>query len=122
MISTDEDAVICDFAEVYHIYDYRSLPVTYAATLACGLRDGSRTAMAMSGMKHSIELAVSAMSLDYLALLWWAKTEDGQNNRNKPKSVFNMLFGEPERKEIQTFVDGDDFMRRWNSIAKKNEA
>ena len=41
MIATDEDALICDFAETYHIYDYRSLDVEYAATLAYGLRDDS---------------------------------------------------------------------------------
>ena len=42
MIDLDEDALICDFAETYHIYDYRSLPASMAATLAVGLRDDSR--------------------------------------------------------------------------------
>ncbi len=42
MIDLDEDALICDFAETYHIYDYRSLPVCLAATFAVGLRDDSR--------------------------------------------------------------------------------
>lgn len=34
MLNLSEDALICDFAETYHIYDYRSLPLRLVATLA----------------------------------------------------------------------------------------
>ena len=51
MVALDEDALICDFAETYHIYDYRRLPVEYAATLAYGLRENSRIRMVQSGLK-----------------------------------------------------------------------
>lgn len=47
MINTDEDALICDFAETYHIYDYRSLPLHMAGIFACGLRPDSRIGMAI---------------------------------------------------------------------------
>ena len=32
MIKTDEDALICDLAETYQIYDYKSLPAYMVAT------------------------------------------------------------------------------------------
>ena len=42
MMALDEDALICDFAETYHIYNIYGMPVQYIATLAIGLRDDSR--------------------------------------------------------------------------------
>ena len=48
MINLSEYALICDFAETYHIFDYRSLPVKLAATLSAGLRDDSRSKMIMA--------------------------------------------------------------------------
>lgn len=42
MILTDEDALICDFAETYNVLDYRALPLRTAATLASGLRADAR--------------------------------------------------------------------------------
>ena len=43
MLAADEDAVICDFAEVYHVLDLRALAPPLAATLAAGLPPDSRT-------------------------------------------------------------------------------
>lgn len=45
MLSTDREAVICDMAETYGVFDYKTLPVPLLATLACGLRDNSRIKM-----------------------------------------------------------------------------
>ena len=42
MISRHEDDLICDMAEVYHIYDMRALPLRKLAVLACGLSADSR--------------------------------------------------------------------------------
>lgn len=50
MMATDEDALICDFAETYHIYDYRQLKPSYAATLAAGLREDSRIRTILGGL------------------------------------------------------------------------
>ena len=36
MIKTDEDALICDLAETYQIYDYKSLPAYMVATFSVG--------------------------------------------------------------------------------------
>ena len=42
MIATDEDSLICDLAQYYHVFDYRSMTVEFIATLAAGLPEDSR--------------------------------------------------------------------------------
>ena len=69
MIETDESALICDFAETYHIYDYRALPVSYAATLAYGLRSDSRIRLKLGEVKEEVPCFISAAkAADCLAL------------------------------------------------------
>lgn len=91
MINRDENALICDFAETYHIFDYKSLPVRLSATLAAGLPAGSRIMRALSGQKFSPEIMLLANIADSLNLLVWFKTKDGKNNRNRPKSILREL-------------------------------
>ena len=38
MMALDEDALVCDLAETYHIFDMYELPCLKVATLAKGLR------------------------------------------------------------------------------------
>lgn len=111
MILTDEDALICDFAEYYHIYNYRALPVNYAATLACGLGKESRIREALFGRNYDTDTLLLAAAVDNLRLLWWAKTQDGQNGRNVPISVLSLLLGEENETEddVIKFESGDDF-------------
>jgi hypothetical protein len=52
MLSTDRDALICDMAETYHVYDMRALPTKTVATLACGLREDSRIKLKMAGVDY----------------------------------------------------------------------
>lgn len=51
MISTDRGSLICDLAETYGVFDYRSLPVRTVATLSVGLREDSRIKTKMRGGK-----------------------------------------------------------------------
>lgn len=37
---------------------------------------------------HSLANRLAGAQADALNLLWWAKTKDGEKNRNRPKSVF----------------------------------
>ena len=80
MLATDKDALICDLAETYHIYDYRSLPVQQVAIFCIGLRENSRIKRKLSGNRCSTEILLLASAVDYLALLFWAQTKDGQNS------------------------------------------
>ena len=93
MVAADEDALVCDFAETYHIYDWRGLPARYAAVLACGFRDDSRIMMAMRKQKISTEMMHNAAKVDALNLLVWMQTKDGAKNRNRPQSIMAHLSG-----------------------------
>lgn len=68
MISTDEEALICDFAQVYHIYDYQSLPADYVGTLAVGLPDNSRIKRKLAGLQVSLETLLLSIIADKLSL------------------------------------------------------
>lgn len=119
MISADEDALICDFAETYHVYDYKALPVSYAAALACGLGPDSRIKMAISGTKIPTDVALQAAIIDRLSLMLWMQTEDGAKGRNRPKSLLDELTREKQENQVAAFASGDEFMRMWAMLAGK---
>ncbi len=114
MRATDEAALICDFAETYHIYDYKELAPAYAATLACGLRPDSRIKMKLAGMTVPPNLLIAAMTADAVRFLAWSKTKDGQKNRNRPGSVVDSLTktDNPE-KDTVAFKSGEAFEAAW---------
>lgn len=93
MVATDEEALICDFAETYHIYDWRSLPATYAAVLAKGLRPESRIKMALNKEKLSTTQMLQAIIADGIRTLVWHNTEDGHKGENPPESIVSLLLG-----------------------------
>lgn len=98
MYITDEDALICDFAETYHILGWKSLPVSLAATLAAGLRDNSRSKLALIGRSVPLEMQLAAGTYDKLAYLAWSKTKDAQKGRGCPPSVLAELMGQKNNK------------------------
>lgn len=112
MIQTDEDALICDLAETYHIYDYRSLPLRLVATFSVGLRDDSRIMKKIRNEKVSPQILLIASAVDRLSLLVWAKTKNGQKGMNKPKMLVDQLIGNAQKEDIESFDSGDDFEKR----------
>lgn len=87
MIALDEEALICDMAETYNIYNYKSVPCRLLGTLAAGLRDSSRIKQKMAGITSDPQTVMIASILDAVNLIWWSKTEDAEKNRNRPKLV-----------------------------------
>lgn len=122
MISADRDALLCDLAETYGIFDLRALPVSTLAALSAGLREDSRIKMKMSGTRITRMEMLLAAAVDRLSMLWWAKTEEGSANINRPKSMLSILIGEPESEEsnVQSFECGDEFEREWKRITGVN--
>lgn len=102
MIKADRDALVCDMAETYHIYDIHQFPVDYIATLAAGLHDNSRIIMAMRGQKYDLNTYISAFSADLLQYLLWAKTKDAEKGRNKPKLIIDILSQDEKEKEYNS--------------------
>lgn len=114
MIVTDEDALICDLAETYQIYDYRRLPLQTVAVFSLGLRDNSRIKMKLSGSKISLEQSLLASVADRLGILIWQKTKDGAKGNNIPKSILatlNREYEENEKSETRLFETGEEFLR-----------
>lgn len=118
MVAADEDALICDFAQTYHVLDFRALPVRLAATLAAGLPDTARVRMKMAGTGVSSDLLLQASMVDCLNLLVWMQTRDGQKNRRRPRSIVSVLTGEEQRNAIQAFESEEEF---WAAIRAADE-
>lgn len=91
MIIFDEDALICDMAETYGIFDLYALPAQLAATLAVGLRDDSRIKIKMSGMKMDFNKYILAALFDKVNWLCWTKTKDAQHGTHVPESILDLL-------------------------------
>ena len=111
MIRLDESALICDFAETYHILDYRALPLQTAAVLASGLRDNSRIKMRIAEIEVSPETALMAAAVDRLSLLVWAKTKDAETGINRPESILAKITNRETKtdSDLQAFDTAEEF-------------
>lgn len=118
MLSTDRDALLCDLAETYGIYDFEALPATKLAALAVGLRENSRIKMMLSGTKISRNDVLLAGILDRLSLIVWKLSTDGKNGTNAPRSILSLLLGEKKEddKQVQAFNSGNEFDAEWEKI------
>lgn len=118
MINIDEDALICDLAETYRIYDYRSLPCKTVAAFSCGLRNDSRIKMRMSGLPVTPEQMLLAAIVDNTKLIAWLWSEDGRTGENRPKSLLAELMGDEGEKEpeIMLFDSGQEFDDEWRKM------
>lgn len=113
MIALDEDALVCDLAETYQIYDYKQLPLTQVAVFAYGLRDDSRIKQIMSNQIVPLETTLLASIVDRLSLSLWLQTKDGQKGVNRPASIADQLIkrdkSENDEKDYLVFESGEDF-------------
>lgn len=109
MIKLDEDALICDFAETYHVFNYRGLPLTYAAVLASGLRDDSRIKMKIAKLTVSFDTLLLCAILDAARVGNWMQTKDGIKGRNIPESLTQSIIGMNEKDGNAGFSSGEDF-------------
>lgn len=117
MIAADEDALICDFAETYHIYDFRALPATTAAALAAGLPKDSRVIRGLSGSELTTMETLLAAVVDAVNLILWTRTKDAETGRNKPKSILSALMDSGNKKETNTraFDTPEEFMEAYRA-------
>lgn len=81
-----------------------------AAALCSGLKPDSRTKMRLLGLTVPYNTYLLAGILDGINWLVWSKTENGQKNANKPKSILQELTKD-EQTELQTFKTGEEFMK-----------
>lgn len=96
MIAADEDALICDLAETYHILDYKALPLRLAATLAAGLPLYSRSKSGDSCRGADLRLLICARAADRLGEIEWmlAGMLAGNPDTDRPASLTAALLGQ----------------------------
>ena len=122
MLKTDEDALICDLAETYHIYDWQSYPLGLIATLAAGLRDDSRIKMRLAGCRVRPLFFLSALICDALNILVWQNTENGHKGVNAPPRIARILLGGADTEEngdTAAFDTPEEFERRRKEIIEE---
>ena len=118
MIVIDENALICDLAETYQIFDYKSLPLSRVAIFAVGLKGDSRIKMKMNGMKYPLNTLLLASTVDRLSLLVWQKTKDAKDGINPPESILSSLLGVEESRDREAFNSPEEFKKRREEILK----
>ena len=89
MLNLDEDALICDLAETYHILDYRSHPVKLVAALSAGLRDDSRIKMRYFGVPASQNTLLLATIADRVELFRYGFSD---KKTDVPVSIVETLY------------------------------
>ena len=105
----DEDELICDLDETYHIYDYRSLPVKLVATLSAGLRDDSRIKMKASETPANLDTLLLATIADRVEAFRYGFTSDASNGSNKPISIVETIYGYKKDKGVASFATSEQF-------------
>lgn len=118
MLNIDENALICDFADEYGIYNYRNYDADYIAILATGLGPNSRIVKSVNGVQTNFSELLLARIYDQLNLLLWMQTEDGRKNRNMPVSLADMMLGRNDNKEIKGYETIEEFEIARQTILK----
>ena len=114
MLKTDREALLCDLAETYGVFDLRALPVPTLAVLAAGLREDSRIKTRLSGVSVPRKDLLIAAAVDRLSLLVWGMSEDAKRGTNRPKSVVAALMGEKDSSgDVIAYDTADDFNAAW---------
>lgn len=111
MIGLDEDALICDLAETYHIFNYRELSPSIVGALACGLRENSRIKMKISGVERSLTDLILAIIADRLGILVCQHSSKATPG-DVPPSIYEKLLGIDSgetNNNTMIFTDGAEY-------------
>lgn len=73
-------------------------------------------------MKTTMDTMLSAITCDYLAKLWWSKTEDAEHGTNKPISILSQLLEEDTQKKSEDgFETIEEFEQARARLLRKEE-
>ena len=69
-----------------------------------------------------MDTMLSAITCDYLAKLWWSKTEDAEHGTNKPISILSQLLEEDTQKKSEDgFETIEEFEQARARLLRKEE-
>lgn len=117
MLAKHKNALICDLAETYRIYDWRRVPVKTLGIFAAGLRPDSRVVLEQVGEDFSTDTMILASIADttrYILHAFGAKKGDPL-----PPSLVEALRHKDEVQEEQRFRTGDDFDAARDAILRR---
>lgn len=123
MLVLDEDALICDMAETYHVLDMWALPVSLLATLASGLRDDSRIRLKGNNMLDVSTQTLLATIADEITMLAYGLGGGDEKNDGPPPLVTDIIHNkEPKEKpgktKLAAFESGEAFREEWKRRTK----
>lgn len=73
--------------------------------------------MELNDLKVPFESMMLANIRDYLAYIWWSKTEDGQKNRNRPELIAPKLSNNSiKNEEVVGFNSSEEFEKKRREI------
>ena len=111
MLSTDKDALLCDLAETYGIYDIKELPLSKVALFSVGLRINSRIKMIINGNSFDSKEILLASITDRLGIiLSFLRGSDVQ------ESILDKMIGNIPEKEYMVFNSIDEFEKERKRI------
>ena len=119
MMRKNRDALECDLAETYNIYDMRALPARRVALFAVGLRDNSRIKMLLADTKFTFSEILLINIYDLLNLELWTKTKDATKGKNKPESLYKKLMGINDQTKKESKNMTFDSAEEYEKIRKK---
>ena len=115
MIATDEDALLCDLAETYGIFDLNALPVETLAALSFGLRQNSRIKRKMAGALEVDEMELLSVIADNLTLI--RSVLLGQELSDTAlTSMYIRKQNRPQAQPIYKFKSSEDFKEAWEHV------
>lgn len=120
LLNLDEDAVICDIAETYGVFDYKSLDVGLLSILVTGLPPESRIKQKLNKEKIGLTDTLLAGILDSLNHI--AYMLQGKKHGKHPASVLEMLrnVSEKKTKKSISFSSPEEFERRRKELLERS--
>lgn len=112
----DKDALLCDLAETYNIYDFDMFKPSKIAVFAMGLREDSRIKMKMAGMRDLSRLGVITHTADVLTSIQYYLM--AKKDTAKPKLFYDILYEKDTEKDAVAFSSGEAFQNTWNYLSR----
>lgn len=81
-----------------------------------GLRHNSRVMMAIANLTVPQDIALTAVIADYLALIVWSKTKDGEKGVRKPKSIYEALIKQEKNDDVIAYETPEEFLKAREKI------
>lgn len=122
MLNADEDAVYCDIAETYHLFDWSQVSIQTLARLASGLRDESRIISRLSGQREPMTRLLLAMVADNTAYMAWVNTRAAQDHPdNPPERIVPVMLGMKQTRSsraVQSFRTAEEFEAKLEKLRR----